>query len=157
MSEQENHQSQQSQQIQQTPPTPPSLLATQNQPVNKVTTKNLGRVAAGKKLAEWNRQKKINEQAKQKLLTHGDNDQTVPPAPPVPTQPTKHESNQIPYKVVGLIIVGVGGYLFYTKYMKQKPTKQVESQKIEPEKEQKTSKSQPSKCLKPPSDPFVMQ
>jgi hypothetical protein len=122
-----------------------------------VTTKNLGRIAAGKRLAEWNRQKKINEQAKQKLLTHGNNDQTIPRVPPAPTQPTKHESNQIPYKVVGLIIVGVGGYLFYSKYMKPKPTKQVVTQKIEAEKEQKTPKSPPAKCLKPQPDPFLMQ
>ena len=45
--------------------------------VEKVTSnKKPGRVAAGKRLAEWNRQKKLNDQTKQKLLVN-DEDEVV--------------------------------------------------------------------------------
>eukprot|EP00745_Piridium_sociabile_P027427 TRINITY_DN441_c0_g2_i1.p2 TRINITY_DN441_c0_g2~~TRINITY_DN441_c0_g2_i1.p2 ORF type:complete len:163 (-),score=16.64 TRINITY_DN441_c0_g2_i1:115-603(-) len=161
MSEQENQQmSKQENQKESQEPTPQTMKASQttaSQQVNKVTIKHPGRIAAGNRLAEWNKQKKNNERAKQKLMTNSTNEQTLPPeASPILRQPAKHEPPQIPYKAVGMITLGAGCYLFYTKYMKPKPTKQVVTQKIETEKEQKTPKSQPTKCLKPQHDPFLM-
>ena len=103
------------QSVQQTAPQTaltPALMS-----INKVT-KSPGRVEAGKRLAEWNRQKKLNAQAKQQLIKQEDS--------VIPVQHVKTSVDQQPdqqaiggdYKTVGVVIlIGVVDYFGY-KYRK---------------------------------------
>ena len=118
--------------------------------VEKVTSnKSPGRIAAGKKLAEWNRQKKLNNQTKQKLLANEENEVKIPTT----TKEGKEKSNKIWIIGGGLVAVGYGGYKLYKWYIQPKTIKTNKSQpKITKTQEEKQSTIN----LKSAPDPFQM-
>lgn len=126
-------------------------------PVIKVTTKNPGRVAAGKRLAEYNRQKKLNKLSKEKLI----NQEETPATPLVmPAEQKESQSNtlsqKLDFKTLGVIVlIAVGGYLAY-KYTRASPPKPTK-QSGEPNTKTEETKSRPQRSVKCPSDPFLMQ
>ena len=118
--------------------------------VEKVTSnKSPGRIAAGKRLVEWNRQKKLNNQTKQKLLANEENEVKIPI--------TKEEEKLFNKSWIiggGLVAVGYGGYKLYKWYMQPRTIKLHKLQETEP----KTVKNKEEKqtTVKSVPDPFKM-
>ena len=86
--------------------------------ITKVT-KHPGRVAAGKRLAEWNKNKKINEQTKKQILEPKEEpiEKTLETA-----LPKTKSSNLSSYIFLSITAAGVFGYLLYNQYIKQHKT-----------------------------------
>lgn len=85
--------------------------------ISKVT-KNAGRVAAGKKLVAWNKQKKINKIAKENIQVKEEiNDNESP-------NQQHHKSdgylslNNLGFTVIGVRSLSYLGYILYKKNMK---------------------------------------
>ena len=148
----------------QTPPLTPPVLPT----VYKVT-KNPGRVEAGKRLAEFNRQKKLNNITKEKLIDQKSGEEERPPAIHVKQKDSNLESQSITqaldYKTLGIIFVGGVGCYFAYKNITPRSSKQETKQK-----EHNTKHTEPNiKHVEPKeeiknkpihqgaSDPFLMQ
>ena len=118
--------------------------------VEKVTSnKSPGRIAAGKRLVEWNRQKKLNNQTKQKLLANEENEVKIPI--------TKEEEKFFNKSWIiggGLVAVGYGGYKLYKWYMLPRTTKlhklqETELKSVKNKEEKRTN-------IKSVPDPFKM-
>lgn len=90
--------------------------------ITKVT-KHPGRIAAGKRLAEWNKNKKINEQTKKQILEPNEEpiEKTLQPSLPE----TKSSKPSSSYMILTMSVAGVGlfGYMLYNQYIKQHKTK----------------------------------
>ena len=81
--------------------------------VNTVTKKP-GRVEAGKRLAEWNRQKKLNQKAKQNIMSEVEQTPKIPEVTKVIQTDQESKSSFLSYKKVAVVaVVGGGGYLLY--------------------------------------------
>lgn len=81
--------------------------------VNTVTKKP-GRVEAGKKLAEWNRQKKLNQKAKQNIMSEVEQTPNIPEVTKVTQTDQELKSSFLSYRKVAVAaVVGGGGYLLY--------------------------------------------
>ena len=112
------------------------------------SNKNPGRIAAGKKLAEWNRQKKLNNQTKQKLLANEENEVKIPI--------TKEEEKFFNKSWIiggGLVAVGYGGYKLYKWYIQPKTIK---TNKSQPKITKTLEEKQSTINLKSAPDPFQM-
>ena len=115
-------------------------------------SKSPGRVAAGKKLAEYNKRNKELKQSmmKQTKTTIQQPTQTAS-SQPSKTNETQSYTNYI--LLGGLAAVVVGGYLYKIYVPKHKCIqRQPESQPSEPAKEVNTPEKTPSGC-----DPFIME
>ena len=132
----------------------------QQNPVTVTKQKSLGRIAAGKKLAEFNKLHRWNKQTKANILGKKESpkEETImqqtlttnkeePIQPIQPVQPVQSSNNIYYLCIAG--VVGASGYIIY-KYRqgknKQKPQKPLVEKEIE---------SSPS--LKPSLDLFSMQ
>ena len=126
--------------------------APQTLPQVTTVTKNPGRVEAGKKLAEWNRQQKHNKAVKQKILS-GEQQQAVEAS--VDTQkkdPPKTDS----YLIYGIAVIGIG-YTAYTLWKNKSPTKEKPLTKQEPPaKQEAPAKQEPTPQVQIDNDPFQM-
>jgi len=114
-------------------------------------TKKPGRVEAGKRLAEWNRQKKLSNQAKQKILSG----ETLEKQMPIETQKkdtAPPKTNIQSYLIYGITAMGIG-YTAYRVWSSKQPARQ------EPQQEQKPKpqpQPQPLQSKEPDNDPFNM-
>ena len=126
---------------------------TTSEPVITKVTKHPGRVAAGKRLAEWNRNKKINEQTKKQIVEPNEEE---PVEKTLQTSlPETKSSKSSGYIILTISAVGASafGYLFYKQYIQQeKPTRSVILNKPNLDKEIPKPKQQQS--INP--DPFIM-
>ena len=122
--------------------------------VTKVT-KHPGRVAAGKRLAEWNKNKKINEQTKKQILEPNEEPMEKSLETTLP-QTMSSNWKLSSYMILSVTAAGAFGYLLYNQYIKQQITTKPELlDKVsnKPLLDQEIPKSkQPS--INP--DPFIM-
>ena len=119
--------------------------------------KHPGRIAAGKKLAEFNRQKKLNKLAKEKLVK-GEEEQQVKTSNY--TVVVKEDQSDLKYKIAGAVVLVAGIGWFASKFLYKQHTcpkaKQQTKQQTELEEVNiKTNKQVTSKSSNP--DPFIMQ
>lgn len=119
-------------------------------PKSKVT-KHPGRVEAGKRLVEWNKQTKLNQQAKEALRSDEENTKTHF-SPKVKQQQSPVSYSNL-YMIAGVVLMS-GFYLGYRLYNKSKVKPQaVESEVINTGKEQSVKEQLPKKSV---HDPFDM-
>ena len=90
-------------------------------------TKSKGRVESGKRLAEWNRQKRLSNKAKQNILSG--EPQAVDASIDTPRKdPPKTDS----YLIYGIAVIGIG-YTAYTLWKNKSPTKEEPKQEPTPQ------------------------
>ena len=126
-------------------------------PKSKVT-KHPGRIEAGKRLAEWNRQRKYNQQAKEALKSP-EQDAKIHFSPSIDNankqqQSCVSHSPSYDFKMISAAVVAGSCYLVYRLYNKYKvKPHNVKSEKVRADKEQPVEEQLPKN---PVYDPFNM-
>ena len=125
-----------------------------NPQLSKVT-KNQGRVAAGKRLAEWNKQKQMNKEAKEKLINKSEDLKGLDTSHSNSVSSVNYVSSVMDYKTLAIVIIGGGLVVLYNKYKVNKSQKP----KSKSEELSANNKSSAEEQLPPKSvqDPFYME
>ena len=126
----------------------------QTLPQVTTVTKSPGRVEAGKRLAEWNRQKRLSKQAKQNILSGEPEKQTQHVQQTLIDAPKNDTTkpNTWPYMLYAITAI-CGGYTAYRVWNSKQQTKQKPSLMQQPKPQ---PEPQPMQNKQPDNDPFEM-
>ena len=84
-----------------------------------VKAKNEGRVAAGKRLAEWNRTRKPNKNKENKKQVESSDDSSVPISA---QEPVSAASNTTLYGCAAVALAGIAAFYFWKRNTTPQPT-----------------------------------
>ena len=127
--------------------------------VKTVTAKKPGRVEAGKKLAEWNRQKKLNQKTKQNIISDVEESPKLPEVTKTEQTDRGSKSSFLSSgRVISVaVVVGGGGYMLYKLWQsRNKAQERPKQERLKPAKVEQTVKK-PTAAALPVVDSFHME